>query len=110
MIYACLYALIGIAGIILAIKQRIKGSTHMNLSPSKVSLISVWVIGALVGIFMEFHLQTSQIMPISVMVACLFILLFQIDAKLDRTQKDQDELLEEIQNLKSEIHKLTSVK
>jgi uncharacterized membrane protein YoaK (UPF0700 family) len=82
----------------------------MNLSPSKVSLISVWVIGALVGIYMEFHLQTSQIMPITVMVTCLFILLFQIDAKLDRTQNNQDELLEEIQSLKSEIHKLTSVK
>ena len=49
-------------------------------------------------------------MPISVMVACLFILLFQIDAKLDRTQNEHDELLEEIQNLKSDINKLTSVK
>jgi disulfide bond formation protein DsbB len=77
----------------------------MNLSPSKVSLISVWVIGALVGIYMEFHLETSQIMPIAVFTACLFILLFQIDAKLARATDEHDELLDEIQGLKNELMK-----
>jgi hypothetical protein len=77
----------------------------MNLSPSKVSLISVWVIGALVGIHMEFHLETSQIMPIAVITACLFILLFQIDAKLVRATDEHDELLDEIEGLKNELMK-----
>jgi len=81
----------------------------MNLSPSKVSLVSVWVIGALVGIDMEFHLETNQIMPNSVLTACLFILLFQIDSKLSRAEKERDELKSEIQHLKTEISKSKSV-
>jgi len=80
----------------------------MNLSPSKVSLVSVWVIGALVGIDMEFHLETNQIMPISVLTACLFILLFQIDSKLSRAEKERDELKSDIQHLKTEITKSKS--
>jgi disulfide bond formation protein DsbB len=74
----------------------------MNLSPSKVSLISVWVIGALVGIYMEFHLATNQIMPIAVMTTCLFVLLFQIDSKLSRAQRERDELMQEIQALRKQ--------
>jgi hypothetical protein len=69
----------------------------------------VWVIGALVGIDMEFHLETNQIMPISVLTACLFILLFQIDSKLSRAEKERDELKSEIQHLKTEITKSKSV-
>jgi hypothetical protein len=47
-------------------------------------------------------------MPISVLTACLFILLFQIDSKLSRAEKERDELKADIQHLKTEITKSKS--